>query len=126
MVIKKSSSKSKQRGTLMAEMIVAMGVLVIAMLPLAFAATSDARQLRATYQKAIAREILDGEIEFLAAGEWQHVPEGVHDYVIHANAATNLPPGNFRISRTSNILRLEWRPEKKLGFGTLAREVKLK
>ena len=126
MVITKSSSKSKQRGTLMAEMIVAMGVLVIAMLPLAFSANSDARQLRTTYQKAIAREILDGEIELLAAGEWQKVPEGTHDYVVHANAATNLPPGDFRSSRTANVLRLEWRPTKNMGIGTLAREVKLK
>ncbi|MGZ4986420.1 MAG: type IV pilus modification PilV family protein [Limisphaerales bacterium] len=126
MVITQPSSKAKQRGTLMAEMIVAMGVLVIAMLPLAFSATSDARQLRTTYQKAIAREILDGEIELLAAGEWQHVPEGIHEYVMHANAATNLPPGEFRSFRTANVLRLEWRPAKKMGMGTLVREVKLK
>jgi hypothetical protein len=126
MVITRPSAIAKQRGTLMAEMITAMGVLVIAMLPLAFSATSDARQLRTTYQKAIAREILDGEMEILAAGEWQQIPEGVRDYAVHANAATNLPAGNFRISRTANILRLEWRPEKKVGIGTLAREVKLK
>ena len=126
MVIAPTSNKAKQRGVIMAEMIVAMGILVIAMLPLSFAAISDAHQLRTTYQKAIAREILDGEIEMLAAGEWQHVPEGIHDYAIHANAATNLPPGNFRTSRTANIVRLEWRPLKKTGIGTLSREVKLK
>ncbi len=126
MVITNRSSKAQQRGALIAEMIVAMGVLVIAMLPLAFSANSDARQLRTTYQKAIAREVLDGEIELLAAGEWQQVPEGTHDYAVHANAATNLPPGDFRISRTANVLRLEWRPANKMGIGTLAREVKLK
>jgi hypothetical protein len=126
MVIRTTSQKSKQRGSLMAELTVAMAVLVIGVLPLIYSATSDARQLRTTYQQAIAREILDGEIETLAAGAWQEIPEGVHDYTVHANASTNLPPGKFRVSRTANVLRLEWRPGKKAGIGTLAREVKLK
>jgi hypothetical protein len=119
-------ARAKERGTVFAEMAVAMAVLVIAMLPLAFAATSDARDLRLTYQKAIAREIVDGEMEVLAGGEWRRIAEGIHPYTIHAAAVTNLPPGNFQISKTSNLLRLEWRPAKKIGIGTIAREVKLK
>ncbi len=117
---------AKQRGTVFVELAVAMAVLVIAMLPLAFAATSDARELRATYQKAIAREIVDGEMEVLAAGEWQQVAEGTHPYTVHAGAVTNLPAGDFQISKTANLLRLEWRPAKKIGIGKIVREVKLK
>jgi hypothetical protein len=124
-VIPKLSTKGGDRGVIMAELIVAMGVLVIAMLPLAFAATSDAHQFRTTYQNAIAREILDGEMELLSAGAWQGVPEGIHEYAVHANAATNLPPGNFRTVRTESVLRLEWRPTKKTGVGTQAREIKI-
>src|SRR5436190_16457944 len=110
----------------MAELIVAMAVLVIAMLPLSFAALSNARELRTTYQKAIANEILDGEAEILAAGAWQQIDEGTHVYNIHANAATNLPPGEFQISRTGNVIRLQWKAIKKIGLGTISREVKIK
>jgi hypothetical protein len=126
MVIAKSQAKLPKTGAILAELTMAIAVLVIAMLPLAFAATSDARQLRTTYQKAIAREIVDGEIEALAAGEWKQVPDGTHDYVVRANAATNLPKGNFRVIRNQNVLRLEWRPAKKTGIGIIAREVRIK
>lgn len=110
----------------MAELIVAMAVLVIAMLPLSFAALSNARELRATYQKAVANEILDGEIEILAAGAWRQLPEGTNNYEIRANAVTNLPPGQFQVSRTGSVVRLQWKATKKLGLGTLSREVKIK
>lgn len=126
MVIAKSQSRVRQKGAILAELIIAIAVLVIGMLPLAFAATSDARQLRTTYQKAIVREIVDGEIEVLAAGGWKQVQEGTHDYVVRANAASNLPPGNFRIIRNQNLLRLEWQPGKKTGIGVVAREVRIK
>lgn len=126
MVTANLARNATQRGALIAELIVAMAMLVIAMLPLAYAATSDAHQLRTTYQKAIAREILDGEMEMLAAGAWQNIPEGVHDYSVTANAKTNLPPGNFRVSRKASVLRLEWIPTQKTGIGTLSREVKIK
>jgi hypothetical protein len=119
-------ANTKQRGAIMAELIVAIAVLVIAMLPLSFSALSNAHELRTTYQKVVTNEILDGEIEILAAGGWQQIAERTNTYQVHANAATNLPPGKFQISRTGNVLRLEWKATKKLGLGTLSREVKIK
>lgn len=109
----------------MAEMVMAMAVLVIALLPLSFVSFSNARDLRATYQKAVATEIIDGEFEILAAGGWQQVLEGTHNYTVHATSATNLPPGEFLISRTAKVVRLQWKATKKLGIGTIAREVKI-
>jgi hypothetical protein len=117
---------TEQRGAIMAELIVAMAVLVIAMLPLSFAALSNSRELRTTYQKAIANEILDGEIEILAAGDWQQIVEGTNNYEVYAIAVTNLPPGQFQVSRSGNLVRLQWKATKKLGLGTLSREVKIK
>jgi hypothetical protein len=118
--------KRKQSGAIMAELIVAMAVLVIAMLPLSYSALSNMRELRTTYQKAVVNEILDGEIEILAGGAWQQIEEDTHAYKVHANAATNLPPGEFEVSRTGNVIRLQWKTTKKLGIGTLKREVKIK
>jgi hypothetical protein len=116
----------EQRGFMMADMVLAMGILIIVMVPLAFSVNSDAKQLRATYQRAVAMEIVDGEIEILAAGEWRNFPEGPHPYAVHANAITNLPPGQFQLTRTGQHLRLEWRSAKKQGIGPVVREVTVK
>ena len=110
----------------MIELIVAMAILVIAFFPLAYSISSDAQLFRATYQHAVAMEIVDGEMEILAAGEWRAFPEGAHVYPIHANAASNLPDGKFQLTRTGNHLRLEWDPAEKTGVGIVAREVTVK
>ena len=115
-----------QCGVLIFEVVMAMAILVIAVLPLGYALNSDARLFRATYQQAVAMEIVDGEIEILAAGDWRGIPEGSRPYDVHANAATNLPPGRFLLTRTGNHLRLEWSSAKKSGVGTIIREVTVK
>ena len=116
----------KQRGFMMTEMVMAMAILVIAMLPLSFSVNSDARLFRATYHRAVAMEIVDGEMEILAAGEWRNFPEGAHPYTVRANAAANLPPGQFQLTRTGRHLRLEWSSTKKQGIGPVVREVTVK
>jgi hypothetical protein len=117
---------ARQRGALIIEVIMAMTILIIAVLPLGLALNSDARLFRATYQKAVAMEIVDGEIEILAAGGWRDIPEGAHPYAVHANAAANLPPGQFLLTRDGNRLRLEWSATKKSGVGTIVREATVK
>ncbi len=116
----------KQRGIAMVEMVMAMAILVIAMLPLGFSVNSDARLFRAAYQRAVAMEIVDGEMEILAAGEWRNFPEGAHPYTVHANAAANLPSGQFLLTRTGRHLRLEWSSTRKQGIGPVVREVTVK
>jgi hypothetical protein len=125
MVIQKHPN-SKQRGILMTELAVAMAIMVIALLPLAFSINSDARLFRATYQRAVAMEIVDGEMEILVAGAWRAVPEGEHPYAVHANAAVNLPAGEFKLTRAGQHLRLEWSSARKLGIGPVMREVTVK
>jgi hypothetical protein len=116
----------RQRGVMMTEMVMAMAIVVIAMLPLAYSANSDARLFRVTYQRAVAMEIVDGEMEILAAGAWRHFPEGAHPYEVHARAAANLPAGQFQLTRTGRHLRLEWSSAKKHGIGPVVREVTVK
>jgi len=125
MVIR-TSQFSKQRGIVMAEMVMAMAILIFAMLPLGFSANSDARLFRATYQRAVAMEIVDGEMEILAVGAWRNVAEGAHPYTVHADAAANLPPGQFLLTRTGQHLCLEWVSTKKQGIGPVVREVNVK
>jgi hypothetical protein len=113
-------------GALIFEVLMAMTIVIIAVIPLSYTLTSDARLFRVTYQGAVAMEIVDGEIEILAAGGWRDIPEGSRPYTVHANAAGNLPPGQFVLTRAGNHLRLEWSPAKKSGIGPIVREVTVK
>jgi len=45
-----------------------MGIIAIALFPLAFSFAQEAKFLRACYNRAIATEIVDGEVEVLLAG----------------------------------------------------------
>jgi hypothetical protein len=129
MVMTKTTRRPRRkscRGMLTIELIVAMAILVIAVLPMGYSLIEEARFLHANYQRAVAIEIVDGEMEILAAGEWRSFPEGTHAYPIHVAAATNLPPGQFQLTRTGNYLRLEWTPNHRIRQGTVVREVTVK
>ena len=108
----------------MIELLVAMAIVTTVLLPIAYSIASERRFARAIYQRAVAMEIVDGEIEALAAGGWRAFTNGVMDYRIHAIAATNLPPGRFLLSVTPEKLRLEWRPNIKQHGGSVVREVR--
>jgi hypothetical protein len=115
-----------QRGGMMVELLVAIALLVGVMLPIAFSIASEQRLARAYYQRAVAMEIVDGEMEALAAGEWRAFTPGVHRYPVRAAAATNLPPGEFRLMVATNKVRLEWQPAVKQRGGPVVREVVVK
>jgi len=125
MVIRRSPSRST-RAFLILDLVVGMAMLVLAIFPLAYTVNSEARLFRATYQRALAMEIVDGEMEILAAGEWHAYPEGTQTYPVQARAAANLPDGQFQLTRTGNHVRLQWSPAEKSGVGTVVREVTVK
>ena len=111
MVIRRSI-QAHQRGFLNAELIVAMAILVAAILPLAFGSLHAQKLARIYYQDAIAMQILDGEMEVLAAGEWRAFSDGEHVIRPVGAAMTNLPPGEFVVVKGRGRIRVEWRPEK--------------
>ena len=117
---------NRERATLITELLVAMALLTGALLPLAYSVRSEKRLARASYQRAVAMEIVDGEMEILAAGEWRAYPAGSHDYQVRAGALTNLPPGRFVLTIQPPRVRLEWRPEAKDNGGAIVREAVLK
>src|SRR5712691_10335712 len=84
-----------QTASLMIELLVAMALLTGALLPVAYSLTSEKRYARACYQRAVAMEIVDGEMETLLAGEWRAFKSGTNEYKVNAAAAANLPPGRF-------------------------------
>ena len=109
----------------MTELLVAMALLTGLLLPLAYSFSSERRYARAEYQRAVAMEIVDGELETLLAGRWRAFEPGIQDYAVHAAAATNLPSGRFVLTLERDNVRLEWHPDVKRHGGSVAREAAL-
>ena len=117
--------RKRERGALTADLAVALAILVVAALPLAFSFEQEMRLARIRYHEAVAMEIVDGEMELLAAGEWRAFSPGQHLYAVHATAATNLPPGRFVLTVQTQSLRLQWKPDKKRTGRPIVREARL-
>src|SRR5580693_181250 len=117
MKLKPIISKGSRRGILMMDLAMAMIVFSLAIFPLAFSFVKERQVLHLDYCRAVADEVVDGEMEILAAGDWKNFPDGPQVYTVHAQAAANLPAGHFELTKTGNHLRLEWTPDKRLGFG---------
>ena len=116
----------RQRGALATDLMIALSIFTIVMLPVAFSIIHEQKLARIYYHQAIAMEIVDGEMEVLRAGEWRAFQPGVQAYPVRAEAAKNLPHGTFLLTLTSDRVRLEWLPDRKQEGGKLFREAPLK
>lgn len=114
-----------RRGFLEVDLLVGLAIFALAVVPLGYSFAREQRMLRVDYCRSVADEIVDGEMEILAAGDWKNYSDGPQQYVVHANAVASLPPGHFQLTKTGRHLRLEWRADEKCGVGTIAREVSI-
>jgi hypothetical protein len=112
-----------QRGALITELLIAMALLTGLLLPIAYSTAAERRVARSIYERAVAIEIVDGEMEALLAGERQAFSPGTHNYEVHSHALTNLAPGQFLLTVATNRVRLEWKPGTKQHGGSVVREV---
>lgn len=106
------------------ELVVALGVVLVAMIPLLVTMVKEQRQAKALYCRAAAMEIVDGELEVLAAGAHLGFEEGVGDFFPAAQSVTNLPDGRFVLTKSSDALTLEWLPSKRSQGGAVRRSVR--
>ena len=118
-----SQRRRRTDGGLSIELIVAIALLTVAVLPIAYSFAAEKRLARASYQRAVAMEIVDGEMEVLAAGDWHSFQPGRRDYVVRAASLTNLPPGRFLLDVSTNKIRLEWQPTVPMHGGPVIREL---
>ena len=114
-----------RRGFLEVDLVVGLAILTLAVVPLGYSFARERQMLKIEYQRSVANEIVDGEMEILAAGDGKNFPEGAQVYPVHARAIAALPPGKFELTRTGNHLRLEWNSDKKHGIGAVIRETTL-
>lgn len=114
-----------RRGSLLAEMTFGLSIVALVLIPLSLSFRTDALLARSLYHRAAAMEVVDGEIELLAAGEWRTYGPGTHDFRPRANVATNLPPGRFTLSVSNTVLTLNWSPTGHHAGGPVTREARI-
>lgn len=120
MKIRLIRAKGRRCAALSTEMTMALAILASTVIPLSFSFMLEARIVKDAYQDAVAMEIVDGEMEILAAGAWTAASIGEHPYPVTAESARNLPPGQFLLTRARDRIQLEWRPER-VGKGHIQR-----
>src|SRR5262245_55483384 len=65
MVVRSPKAFARQSASLMTELLVAMAILVGVLIPLAWSLTSERRLARGLYERAVAMQIVDSELEVL-------------------------------------------------------------
>ena len=120
------SLRQRMRGFMEVDLLVGLAILTIAVVPLGFAFARERQVLRMEYQRSVINEIVDGEMEILAAGAAKNLPDGAQVYSFSSRAAGNLPPGHFQLTKTGSHLQLEWMPDEKSGISAVVRETTLK
>lgn len=119
-------SRGRNAAGLMVELLVAIALLTGALLPIAFSIASEKRLARTIYERSVAMEIVDGELEILAAGEWKNIGNGTHLYKPKGLALSNLPKGEFIVRIDPSKIRLEWLSRTNASHGSVIREFLMK
>ncbi len=118
----------KRHNFMIYEIMIAITVLSIALIPLAYNIKAEMQMLSALYYRSVAEQVLDGHIKFLALGEYKKYTEGQQKYIINNKAFNQLPKGNItlEISKTEeNSIKiiLQWETIKKHGIGKIYKEI---
>lgn len=113
-------------GFLQIDLIVGLAILTIAIVPMGYAFSRERQVLRMEYHRAVINQIVDGEMEIIAAGATKNLPDGTQPLAITSRAIDKLPPGHFQLTKAGNQLRVEWTPDEKCGISIVARETTLK
>jgi hypothetical protein len=112
----------RRHGFLEVDFMVALAILALAVLPVGYSVVQERRLAQAYYVRAIAMEIVDGELEVLRAGAGREFKDGAHAYEPRAESAAQLPPGTFTLTVTGGQLQLAWRPEGRGAGSAIVRE----
>ena len=122
----KLSPRRRICGFLEVDLLVGLAILSLAVVPLGYSFARERQVLKLEYFRSVAGEIVDGEMEILAAGDWKNFPDGSQIYPVRAAAAAVLPPGHFQLTKTGGNLRLAWTPDGRSGVGAIVREITVK
>ncbi len=111
----------------MVELVVALGIIGIALLPLAYGFRLEGKSMQALYYRSVAEQILDGQREILAAGAWRKYQIGANRFEIRNKAFDNLPEGDLKLELSSMNngkvkIMLSWKAREFKGIGEVRKE----
>ncbi|MBW8864242.1 MAG: hypothetical protein JF609_04835 [Verrucomicrobia bacterium] len=118
--------RASRHGLLQLDLVMGLAILSIAIIPLGYSFARERQALHIQYNRGVISELVDGEMEILAAGAARNLPDGAQSFNVSSRAADKLPAGHFQLTKTGNHLRLEWAPDEKCGISAIARETTLK
>ncbi len=93
---------SSRRGFLQVDLVAALAIFAIGMVPLAYSFARERQVLKIEYLRSVADEIVDGEMEILAAGAGRDFPDGSQIYPVHCRAAAALPLDTLNSARPAS------------------------
>lgn len=102
-------SRGRERAVVMTELSMAIAIFSMVALAAAVPLMMDQSMVRQQTARAVAMQIVDGEMEVLAAGAWRGFREGEQEYLVTSEAAKTLPKGRFVLQIDGQKVRLEWR-----------------
>jgi hypothetical protein len=120
-----SRAGRSRSGFLQIDLAIGLIILAVAIVPLGDSFIRERRALRMEYDRSLANEIVDGEMEILAAGAAANLPDGTQVYPVHSPALASLPPGHFQLTKNARHLRLEWIPDAPHHVSIVTREITL-
>jgi len=116
----------RRRGFLQLDLVMGLAILTIAVMPLGYSFVRERQVLRMEYRRCVINELVDGEMEILAAGAARNLPDGTQNLPVQSRAMERLPAGHFEMTKSGNHLRLAWTPDARCGISAVVREVTLK
>ena len=107
---------------------IALAIVILGLIFIPLSVTSSAKLdlARRHHFKAVALNLIDGEIDVLLAGEIKKYKPGESLITPPGEAVGSLPKGEFILTLNDKIFKLEWVPEKSTKWGRVQREVNLK
>ncbi len=111
----KPSARSRLAAHIQADLITALAVISLTLLPLGYGYVHHRRLVRNATTRAVVLELIDSEMEVLAAGEHRAFAEGSRAYPLRGIAVRDLPPGECTLAKSSLPdsrihLTLAWTP----------------
>lgn len=116
----------RDSGSLTIELLIAVTILMLAIFPLSLSFLGEQKLARALYYRAVAMEIVDGEMEVLTAGYWREFQPGVHVYTPKAESVAGLSAGRFELRLDAEYVQLAWLPTKPDSGGPVIRRCRIK
>lgn len=106
-------------GFLEADLVIALALLLVAVLPLAYAFRADFKALRFANERAAALSLVDGQMELLMAGGARTLAQGTNVITLTGAAVANLSTNRALVIREGGRIRLEWRPAGRSSAGVI-------